>query len=347
MLKTTFASHPKSQFWSKRNNGSPSDYALNCHKKCWFDCECGHEFEMILKNINLRSSWCPYCCNKRLCGKCDVCYNKSFASHPKNKYFSSKNTTDPLFISLFTHKKYLFDCECGHEFETIISDITNNSSWCSYCSTPPKKLCSNNDCSKCFNKSFASHEKSQFWASKNTSHPRQIFKKTAAKYWFDCDKCNNSFESTISHISKGTWCPKCRYKTEDKLFKILLTIYPSITAQVKFDWCKDKKHLPFDFVLDDLKIIVELDGENHFIQVAKWKTPEHNRKRDLYKMKCANENGYSIIRILQDDIWHNRYEWLKDLTNNIDKIVADNRVQNIYMCKNDEYKDFDMLIPNL
>jgi very-short-patch-repair endonuclease len=241
----------------------------------------------------------------------------------------------------------LFDCECGHEFETIISDITNNSSWCSYCSTPPKKLCSNNDCSKCFNKSFASHEKSQFWASKNTSHPRQIFKKTAAKYWFDCDKCNNSFESTISHISKGTWCPKCRYKTEDKLFKILLTIYPSITAQVKFDWCKDKKHLPFDFVLDDLKIIVELDGENHFIQVAKWKTPEHNRKRDLYKMKCANENGYSIIRILQDDIWHNRYEWLKDLTNNIDKIVADNRVQNIYMCKNDEYKDFDMLIPNL
>jgi hypothetical protein len=64
-------------------------------------------------------------------------------------------------------------------------------------------------------------------------------------------------------------------------------------------------------------------------------------------MKCANENGYSIIRILQDDIWHNRYEWLKELTNNIDKIVLEKRIQNIYMCKNDEYKDFDMLIPNL
>ena len=59
-------------------------------------------------------------------------------------------------------------------------------------------------------------------------------------------------------------------------------------------------------------------------------------------MKCANENGYSVIRILQKDIWHNRYNWLQELLDHINKIVLDNRVQNIYMCKNDEYKNFDM-----
>jgi very-short-patch-repair endonuclease len=76
--------------------------------------------------------------------------------------------------------------------------------------------------------------------------------------------------------------------------------------------------------------------------VAKWKTPEHNRNRDLYKMKCANENGFSTIRILQDDIFKDKYDWLTELCENIEKITIENRVQNIYMCKNNEYKDFDI-----
>jgi very-short-patch-repair endonuclease len=94
------------------------------------------------------------------------------------------------------------------------------------------------------------------------------------------------------------------------------------------------------------KIWFEVDGIAHFEQVAKWKTPEHNRKRDLYKMKCANKNGFSIIRILQEDIFKNRYHWLIELCDNIEKITKDDRdrVQNIYMCKNDEYKDFDVSI---
>ena len=59
-------------------------------------------------------------------------------------------------------------------------------------------------------------------------------------------------------------------------------------------------------------------------------------------MKCANDNGFSIIRIIQEDILHNKYNWLDELISNIEKITNENRVQNIYMCKNNEYKDFDM-----
>ena len=99
--------------------------------------------------------------------------------------------------------------------------------------------------------------------------------------------------------------------------------------------------MPFDFVLLEEKIIVELDGDFHFIQVAKWKTPQHNRSRDIYKRKCANSNGFSIIRLLQPDVFFDKYDWLQELTNNIDKIVSEKKVQNIYMCKKDEYKDFD------
>lgn len=38
-MKATFASHPKSKFWSARNEGNPEDYTLNSHKVCWFDCD--------------------------------------------------------------------------------------------------------------------------------------------------------------------------------------------------------------------------------------------------------------------------------------------------------------------
>ena len=56
-------------------------------------------------------------------------------------------------------------------------------------------------------------------------------------------------------------------------------------------------------------------------------------------MKCAQENGFSMIRILQEDVYYNKYNWLQELKDNINKIINDNRVQNIYMCK---YKDFDI-----
>lgn len=344
-MKPTFASHPKAKYWSSKNEGQPNDYALNSHKKFWFDCDkCGHEFEIMLKNINIRDSWCPYCVipTKKLCGNCVMCYNKSFASHYRANYWSSKNKLEPNMVSLKSHKKYLFDCECGHTFQAILSDITNNNSWCSFCAN--RQLCKENNilnCLSCYNKTFASVKQSRHWSIKNKKKPIEVFKSSAEICIFDCNKCNNEFKSKLCHITDGSWCPNCRYKTEDKLAKILKEFYPEIKTQTKFDWCKNIKHLPFDFCLEEQKIIIECDGEAHWKQVAKWKTPEHNRQRDLYKMKCANENGYSMIRIVQEDVFKDKYDWLQELLNNINKIVSDNVVQNIYMCKKDEYKDFD------
>jgi len=54
------------------------------------------------------------------------------------------------------------------------------------------------------------------------------------------------------------------------------------------------------------------------------------------------ENGFSIIRILQKDVYYNKYDWLCELCENIETITNENRVQNIYMCRNNEYKDFEI-----
>jgi len=335
-----FSEHPKAKYWSNKNLVKPHEVALNSHKKFWFDCgECGHDFESSLLNINQSNNWCPYCYNRKLCGNCDKCYEKSFASHPKALYWSNKNELKPNEVLKGSEKKMYFNCDkCEHELLISIKKISCLGRWCSYCSH--QKLCENNDCEMCFGNSFASVERSKYLKDK-TINPRTLFKSTNKKFKFDCDVCNNPFESPLSAITNGVWCSFCVNKTEKILFNKLVEVYKNLKRQYKVDWCKNVKHLPFDFVIEERKIIIELDGKQHFEQIGNWQSPEKTRKNDIYKIKCANENGFSIIRILQKDVYNNKYDWLSELIQNIEIIKDESRVQNIYMCKNNEYKDFD------
>ena len=341
----SFASHEKAQFWSSLNDLKPEEVSLNSHKKFWFDCpKCNHSYESIINNINSNDSGCPYCYNRKLCGKeeCILCFEKSFASNEKSQFWSTKNNVSPIEINKGTFKKYFFDCKkCGHELLISLKGITNDKKWCCYCSH--QQLCEDETCNFCFENSFESVEYSKYWnqTMNYDSKPRYVFKNTNKKFWFVCHVCNNSFEKIISCISsKNSWCPICKNKTERKLFEKLNKKYNDIQREYKFAWCKNINLLPFDFVLENEKIIIELDGPHHFEQVSNWGNFEDNQKRDLFKMKCANENGFSVIRLLQEDVFFNKYEWFTELINNIEKITYEKSVQNIYMCKKDEYKDF-------
>jgi len=263
-----FDSHPKSKFWSDRNLIKANEVALNSHKKFWFDCECGHQFDIQLNNVNV-GRWCSYCANKKLCSKdknCKVCFDKCFASVEYSKNWSDKNEDLPEEVFKNSHKEYLFDCpECNHIFEQPLSHITRGNS-CNYCAN--RIMCNpDKNCLGCINKSFASIERSSCWSVKNKKKPIEVFKSSAEIFLFICDKCGNEFKSKLCHITDGSWCPKCRYKTEDKLNKILSEKYPSLKCQYKVDWCKDKKYLPFDFTIEERKIIIELDGCCHFKQL--------------------------------------------------------------------------------
>jgi very-short-patch-repair endonuclease len=266
----------------------------------------------------------------------EIQYERSFASHEKSKYWSDKNKLKPRQVFKSSNKKCIFNCDkCNHEFESRLNNITKGQ-WCSFCAN--QKLCDNN-CIFCFERSFASYEKSKYWSDKNKLKLRQVFKSSKIKCIFNCDKCNHEFESRLNDITNGSWCSYCVNKTETKLYEQLLPFY-NIKRQYKVEWCKNKTFLPFDFVLEESKIIIELDGAQHFTQVSNWSSPEENQKNDKYKEKCANDNGYSIVRILQEDVFYDTYDWLYELKNNIDKIKNENTMQNIYMCKNDEYGAF-------
>lgn len=84
-------------------------------------------------------------------------------------------------------------------------------------------------------------------------------------------------------------------------------------------------------------MILELDGRQHFCQVSNWQSPEFTQKRDVYKMQCANDNNYSVIRIVQEDILNNVYDWKIKLIETIEEIKNGDSISNISLSMEDEY----------
>jgi very-short-patch-repair endonuclease len=274
------------------------------------------------------------------------CFDKSFSSHPKSQKKMRYITARSVFKS--SGNKYYFKCEdCHHPFNISLANVTNGGKWCPFCAN--RKLCDKDDCELCFNKSFASHPKSQFWLHEKNGDilPRSVFKSSRNKYYFKCEDCDHPFNSPLYSVTNGgNWCGICKNKTEEKLFRHVKSIFPNLIQQYRTEWCKNPtsgRYFPFDFCLLDHKVLVELDGPQHFVQVRNWIPPEEQYERDNFKQELANKNGFSVIRLLQEDVWKDKYDWINELKESILK-CEEKAVQNIYMCKNDEYERFHSLV---
>ncbi|BAU80244.1 restriction endonuclease [Tokyovirus A1] len=313
-FEKSFASSDKAEFWSiEKNKQSPREVFLTSNKKFWFECGlCKHSFAATSGHIS-NGHFCPFCSNNKLCAsnECKICFEKSFASSDKAEFWNfEKNKQNPREVFLSSHKKFWFECgKCKHSFE-IRSDRVSSGSFCPFCSSPPKNLCSSSECGICFEKSFASSDKVEFWnVEKNKQNPREVFLSSHKKFWFECEK-KHKFSSALHHISNGQWCPLCKNKTEAKLLSFLQWHFRDPVHQFRVSWCKNPetgKFLPFDFCVS--KTIIELDGRQHYEQVSNWQSPEFIQKSDRFKEEQAINNGYSVLRILQEDVWDDKIDW--------------------------------------
>jgi hypothetical protein len=133
-----------------------------------------------------------------------------------------------------------------------------------------------------------------------------------------CKNHGSYLQTPAKHVT-GSGCPFCVKKTEGKLLKWLGDNNFTVEYSKRFDWCKNKKCLPFDFYIPNLNLILELDGNQHFFQVKNWISPKETQMIDKYKMECANKNGMSVIRIYQPDVWLDKNDWKTNLLNAIKK----------------------------
>jgi len=82
-----------------------------------------------------------------------------------------------------------------------------------------------------------------------------------------CNKHGEFTQQPYVHLLEHG-CPSCINKTEFKFYEKIKEIYPTIKRQYKVEWCKNKLCLPYDFVIEELNIIIEIDGEQHFTQIS-------------------------------------------------------------------------------
>lgn len=195
-----------------------------------------------------------------------------------------------LFLEEYktTHVKLkVSHVECGYEY-----------------SVSPANFLSGYRCPKCSRKSVS---------SKQTRPAKDIFNHLSNNdfefiefpYGYDNDKSKVTVKCPNNHISTKSvvavmhhlGCPKCRSsKGENKIREILSEMNIKFEEQYRFDDCRYKYPLPFDFAVfnkdDNIQFLIEYDGEQHY---TPYRTKDGNLKLEEVKRNDNIKSRYCLI----------------------------------------------------
>lgn len=270
--------------------------------------------ETEYKNTKIKLNYICKCDNKSsikfsdfLSGsRCKDCRNQKMRLSYEYVYNFFKENECQLLSTEYKNNntKLNFICKNGHKTSNTFNAFKDG------------RRCS--DCSG--NKKLTFEYINQFFKDNEYELLETEYKNHMSKMNFRCDKNHNSSIS-FNNFRKGIRCGMCKNKTECIILEYLEKINYKIVSQAKFDWCKIKNKLPFDFLLTDFKIIIECDGMQHFKNILNWQSSKLNLANDIYKTNLSINNGYKIIRISQEDVFNNKFNWQTLLKENIEKLI--------------------------
>ena len=125
-------------------------------------------------------------------------------------------------------------------------------------------------------------------------------------------------------ISKGSEAIRKASREGSKLEKFILSELTKRNYKVQFHkehWLKNQK-LETDLFIEDLRVVIEVDGPSHFEPVWGEENLKKNQRSDLEKTGLVLAQGLVLVRIKQTKRISNRYlrEVLEKLLEVIDKV---------------------------
>ncbi len=122
------------QEWHPSKNGglTPKDVMVGSHKKVWWLCPKGHEYEQIIQRRTSRGFRCPYCSGH----KAWKGYNDFATRYPDvaKEWHPTKNgTLTPLDVTFGSGKRVWWLCPIGHEYQASIHDRGSGRTNCPIC----------------------------------------------------------------------------------------------------------------------------------------------------------------------------------------------------------------------
>lgn len=280
-------------------------------------CGCKAECECVCGNIWIGHARSLRDGNTKSCGCIRYTQIAEKESTPKKEeslgylypeiieFWSDKNKNSPFDVYPNSHHKYLFKCD-------------NKLNHKDYDMLPYNKICGNNSCPYCAGRRILkgfndlttrNPELANEWDykknyDKNLNRkriPEEFTCNSGYKADWKCQKCGHRWKTTINSRSRGSGCPKCNEsKGEKKIVEFLDTHHITYIRWKRFDTCKNKNTLPFDFYLLNCNLLIEYQGEQHYKVVNYWGGKEGLKQRqyhDKIKQDWAKDNGYKLLII--------------------------------------------------
>lgn len=131
-------------------------------------------------------------------------------------------------------------------------------------------------------------------------YSKVIYKNTRSFVDIVCKKHGIFKQRGGSHLS-GNGCPNCVESRGSIIIKSILNRYNiSFISEYKFDDCRNKLPLPFDFYLYNMNICIEFDGIQHYYQndfFNKKTSFDYRIKNDNIKNTYCLDKNIKLIRI--------------------------------------------------
>ena len=187
------------QWHPTKNNGlTPNDVTLFSHKKVWWICDKGHEWEAVVSSRS-GGCGCPYCTGKKACY--DNCLETLKPELSKQWHPTKNNDLTPKDVTISSGKKVWWVCDKEHEWEAIISSRVSGRG-CPYCGG--KKVCVDNSL-----ETLKPELAKQWHPTKNNNlTPKDVTLFSHKKVWWICDK-EHEWEANVSDRTRGRGCPYC------------------------------------------------------------------------------------------------------------------------------------------
>lgn len=116
-----------------------------------------------------------------------------------------------------------------------------------------------------------------------------------------CPNGHKSYFTNFDRFKRGDRCPYCNEsKGEKKINEILNKYNMNFKSQYKFNNCKSKRELPFDFYISDLNIAIEYDGIQHYKIIEYFSGLDGfitTKIHDVIKTRYCEDNNIKLIRI--------------------------------------------------
>ena len=203
---------------------NPEDVSLGSHRRVWWVCEKGHEWQAAVKS-RTGGSGCPVCANRKLLRR----ENDLASTHPDlaRQWHPDKNgVLTPRDLMAGTHKKVWWICEKGHVWQASVFSRVSSGAGCPVCAGK-RVVPGENDLA-----SAAPAIAAQWHPDKNGPlRPEQASLNSNRKVWWRCP-LGHTYQAMISSRTvQSSGCPYCAGRKVLTGFNDLAALQPAVAAQ--------------------------------------------------------------------------------------------------------------------